>query len=62
MEEMRKEGGSDSGVGGRVITSLDGTSVIFPQTDYIKREGNTIIHHGPKSDRNCFVGGVMTSV
>ena len=46
----------------RPITSLDRTSVIFPQTDNIKREGNTIIHHGPDySCRNCFIGGVMTS-
>ena len=44
------------------ITSLDGTSLIFPHSDGIKREGNTIIHHGPDSRRNCFIGGVMTSV
>ena len=47
----------------RPILSLDGASVTFPQTDYIKREGNTIIHHGPDMEfRNCFIGGVMTSV
>ena len=44
------------------ITSLDRTSVIFPLTDNIKREGNIIIHHGADSHRNCFIGGVMTSV
>ena len=45
------------------ITSLDGTSVKFtPSNDGIKREGNTIIHHGPDPNRNCFIGGVMTSV
>ena len=46
----------------RLITSLDGPSVTFPKTDNIKREGNTIIHHGSGSYRNCFIGGVMTSV
>ena len=45
-----------------VITSLDGTSVTFPQTDSIKRERNTIVHHGFNSNRNCFIGGEMTSV
>ena len=46
-----------------VITSLDGTSVIFPEKDGIKREGNTIIPHGSKwAVRNCFIGGEMTSV
>ena len=44
------------------ITSLDGTSVTFPESDGIKREGNAIIHHGSTSNRNCFIGGVMTSV
>ena len=45
------------------VTSLDGIPVIFPQNDRIKREGNTVIHHGTNSvDRNCFIGGVMTSV
>ena len=44
------------------ITSLDGTTVTFPQNDGIQREGNTIIHHGSTSNRNCFIGGVMTSV
>ena len=47
----------------RLITSLDGTSVIFPQSDGIKREGNTIIHLGSSHlYRNCFIGGEMTSV
>ena len=45
-----------------IITSLDGTTVTIPQSDGIKREGNTIIHHGSKSYRNCFIGGEMTSV
>ena len=45
------------------ISSLDGTSVQFPQNDGIKREGNTLIHHGSSgSYRHCFIGGVMTSV
>ena len=35
----------------------------FPQNDGIKREGALIIHHGPDQlSRNCFIGGVMTSV
>ena len=47
----------------RPIASLDGTSVIFrPSTDGIKKEGNTITHHGSDSCRNCFIGGEMTSV
>ena len=46
-----------------VITSLDRTSVKFtPNNDYIKREGNTIIHHGDTSVGNCFIGGEMKSV
>ena len=46
-----------------LITSLDGTSVTFtPSNDGIKREGNTIIHHGDDSVRNCFIGGEMRSV
>ena len=46
-----------------LITSLDGTSVTFsPSNDGIKREGNTIIHDGSDSYRNCFFGGVMTTV
>ena len=45
-----------------LITSLGGISVIFPKTDGIKREGNTIIHHGSNSFRNCFIGGEMISV
>ena len=44
------------------ITSLDRTSVIFPYTDYIKREGNVILHTGGEAWRHCFVGGVITSV
>ena len=44
------------------ITSLDATSVTFPQSNGIKREGNRIVHHGSQSNRNCFIGGVMTSV
>ena len=43
------------------ITLLDGTSVIIPQ-EGIRRDGNTIIHHGYASFRNCFIGGVMSSV
>ena len=44
------------------ITALDKISVTFPQPDNIRREGNTIIHQGYHSQRNCFVGGEMTSV
>ena len=45
------------------ITSLDSTSVTFPQKDHIKREGNAIIHHGDDLlSRTCFIGRVMTSV
>ena len=74
MEEMKKEGiintlppapttdpTSTTQNASGVITSLDGTTVVFPQTDDIKREGNAIIHQG-SSFRNCFIGGVMTSV
>ena len=52
----------DDDEGTRLITSLDETSVIFREDDGIKREGNTIIHHGPHSVLNCFIGGVMESV
>ena len=74
MEEMRKKEGilhtpppsntpHITRTASNVITSLNRISVIFtPNNDYIKREGNTIIHYGPDSDRNCFIGGVMTSV
>ena len=44
------------------ITSLDGISVLFPHSPGIKREGNTIIHHGSNSFQNCFIGGEMISV
>ena len=44
------------------ITSLDKTSVIFPQADSIKREENKIIHFGGPAGRTCFIGGEMTSV
>ena len=44
------------------ITSLDGVSLTFPQTDNIKREGNIITHTGSILYRNCFIGGVKTSV
>ena len=50
-------------IASNIITSLDGTTVIFaPNNDGIKREGNTIIHYGSKSFRNCFIGGEMRSV
>ena len=74
MEEMRKQEGGlytpapsntppITPIASTVITSLDETSVIFtPSNDGIKREGNTIIHHGFKSNRNCFIGEEMTSV
>ena len=67
MERMKKEGGISPlqptyPSTPTLITSLDATSVIFSQKDGIKREGNTIIHHGRDSPRNCFIGGVMTSV
>ena len=72
MERMKKEGGIatlqppyPSTL--NAITSLDATSVIFPQRDRIKRERNTIINTSTKNvlsgtDRHCFIGGVMTSV
>ena len=73
MEEMKKKRSSptqtpsntppSTPIASNVITSLDGTSVVFaPSNDYIKREGNTIIHHGPNSFRHCFIGGEMRSV
>ena len=68
MEVMGKEGRlhapapSPSNTEPITITSLDGISVIFPKSDEIKREGNTIIHHGSNSYRNCFIGGEMISV
>ena len=73
IEELKKEGGislpppsntpSTTASGLKLITSLDETSVVFPQSDLIKREENTIIHHGRSMYvRNCFIGGVMTSV
>ena len=46
-----------------VITQLYETSVrVTPNTDDISGEGNTISHYGPNSNRNCFIGSVMTSV
>ena len=74
MEEMKKKEGvlhtpapsntpPITPIASAVITSLDETSVKFtPSNDRIKREGNTIIHHGYYSNRNCFIGGEMTSV
>ena len=73
MEEMKKKEGilhtatpSNSPpitpTASSVITSLDGTSVVFPYSNGIKREGNTINHHGPNSFRNCIIGAEMTSV
>ena len=74
IEEMRKEEGElrtptpsntppVTPIESNVITSLDETSVTFtPNDDGIKKEGNIIIHHGSYSSRNCFIGGVMTSV
>ena len=74
MEEMKKkEGGLHiqppsntppvTPIESNVITSLDGTSVIFaPIDDGIKREGNTVIHYGDDSHLNCFIGGEMRSV
>ena len=45
------------------VVSLDGTSVIFPVSDGIILEGNAIIHYGSDLEhRNCFIGGVLTSV
>ena len=47
----------------RPITSLDGTSVTLPLSDGIKRDGNVILRTGSdQEDRNCFIGGPMTSV
>ena len=75
MEEMKKKEGAlhtpppsntppVTPIASNVITSLDGTSIIFPpSTDVIKRKVNTILHHGPdETCRNCFIGGEMTSV
>ena len=45
-----------------VVTSLDALSVTFPQTDYIKREGNKIIHFGNAEYRHCFIGGGLRTV
>ena len=44
------------------ITSLDAVSVTFPDRDNITRQGNSIVHSGAPSYRNCFVGDVLTSV
>ena len=45
------------------ITLLDATTVTIPQNERIQREGNIITHHAADySRRNCFIGGVMTSV
>ena len=73
MEEMKKKMSLPSPppsdprrvipIASSVITSLDGTSVTFtPSNHGIKREGNTIIHHGSNSFLNCFIGGEMRSV
>ena len=45
-----------------VITSLDAVSLTFPKTDYIKREGNKIIHSGAQDYRHCFIGGAIKTV
>ena len=45
-----------------LITSLDNTSVTFPEQTGMKREGNLIIHTGNTAILNCFIGGVLTSV
>ena len=70
MERLKKEGGIDASLHSHTppppqsasgaITSLD--SVSFSAGDGIMREGNTLIHAGPTSYLNCFIGGVMTSV
>ena len=58
-ERRRREEVMKSGL----ITSLGGTSVIFPNSDGIKRKGNIITHCGSNTSyRNCFIGGIMTSV
>ena len=44
------------------ITPFDSISVTFPEKDGIKQDGDAIIHHGSDSYRNCFIGGVLTSV
>ena len=65
MEAMNKDGtfhipSPDSPIES-VITSLDRTSVTFPQSDGIQRDENRIIATS-YSSRDCFIGGVMTSV
>ena len=61
-EDQQKKRKEEEEKHSRPIRSLDGTSVVFTPNNGIKREGNTIIHHGPNRDRNCFIGGEMTSV
>ena len=69
MEQMKKEStltvpkSTDAPISSGPITSLDETSVTFPLTDGIKRDGNVILRTGAdREDRNCFIGGPMTSV
>ena len=45
----------------RSITSLDGISVTFSDSDKIRREGNRIIHVN-RYQRHCFLGGEMQTV
>ena len=65
MEEMKKKEGGLHAPASSVITSLYGTSVTFSQSEWTRREGNTITHHGnfglSGKYLNCFIGGVMTS-
>ena len=70
MERMKKEGGISAPPHPynlpsppTLITSLDETSVVFSQKDGMRIEGNTITNaFSSYSWRNCFIGGVMTSV
>ena len=67
IEEMKKEGRFNSPpptpIAYNVITSLDGTYVIFTPNNYgFRIEGNTIIRAGTGSYQNCFIGGEMRSV
>ena len=73
IKEMKKKEGVDTQtssdtppltpIASTVITSLDKTSVLFtPTTEGTMRLGNTIIHPGGESYRNCFIGEEMTSV
>ena len=74
VEEMKKKGAlyiqrpsppptSIPSILSGLITSLDRTSVEFnPNSDGIKKEGNTIVYDGEHSYHQCFIGGEMRTV